>query len=184
MVKIFELSFRCATVSNCYAKVVGRVLSSRNNRIASERTRSVELRRSRRRDCVYRVCRSLHLLSRDSRRSGIWHSRPDTVIWSRPAYFASFVDLGRRPITCRKLSIPGNPPMDCRIWEATTRFVRYGAAALAAIRTSCQLANSNLRCPLIEKRYTSPEQLHQRTNEEISEFDSVPRYHSHNYIMR
>lgn len=103
--------------------------------------------------------RSLHLAPKDSRRSGIRHSRLIALsdrVRLISLHLSISVDV---PLHAASSPSPGSPPMDCRIWEATTRFVRYGAATLTAIRTSRQLANSNLRCPLIEGRYTGPARL-------------------------
>lgn len=82
-----------------------------------------------------------------------WHSRPILHYLIAPDQLISLhlsisVDV---PLHATS-SLSRCPPMVRRIWEATTRFVRYDAMALAIIRTSRQLVNSNLRFPLIEER--------------------------------
>lgn len=120
----------------------------------------------------------------DSRRSGIWHSRSIPL--------SDRVGLFR--FICRSRSTTHYMPQALYLRQpayglsdlrSNDPFVRYGAAALATIRTSRQLANSNLRSSLIEGRYTSsPARLHRRTNEETSGFDSISRYHGHHDVMR
>lgn len=88
----------------------------------------------------------------DLRRSSTWHSRPIPIIWSHGRLISLHLSISV-DVPLRVASSPfWCPPMVHRIWESTTRFVRYGATALATIRTSRQLVNSNLRSPLIEER--------------------------------
>lgn len=82
-----------------------------------------------------------------------WHSRPILhYLIARGQLISLHLSISVDVPLHATSSLFRCPPMARRIWEATTRFVRYGARALAIIRTSRQLANSNLRFPLIEER--------------------------------
>lgn len=85
--------------------------------------------------------------------STLWHSRPILhYLIARGQLISLHLSISVDVPLHATSSLFRCPPMARRIWEATTRFVRYGARALAIIRTSRQLANSNLRFPLIEER--------------------------------